>query len=86
MMNSALVLSTVNAPYSKKLSAQELAYCLVDHQKAKDFPGHISSFFSDVSPDLQLAFAALYEISEDDLVDAAKAFSNYSGQSYPLTA
>jgi hypothetical protein len=31
----ALVLATVNAPYSQQLTAQELADCLMDHDKAR---------------------------------------------------
>jgi hypothetical protein len=83
-MSPALVMTTVNAPYSKKLSAQELAYYLKDSQAAKAVPGHMSSFFGDVKPDLQYGFAALFDISGAQLEEAAKAFSNYSGATYPL--
>ncbi len=38
-MSSALVLTTVNAPYSKQLNAHELAGCLRDQVVAKAFPG-----------------------------------------------
>lgn len=86
MTTETLILTTVNAPYSQKLSAQQLAHCLVDAQAAKTLPGHMSSFFGDVSPDLQVAFAALFSISKASLVNAATAFSQYSGQSYPLAA
>jgi hypothetical protein len=44
-MSPALVLTTVNAPYSKKLDAQQLACCLLDPSAAKAAPGHMSSFF-----------------------------------------
>ena len=80
----ALVLTTVNVPYSEQLSAEELARCLMDHEKAKSMPGHISSFFGEVSRDLQLEFAKCFNITESQLVAAAKAFSSYSGQRYPL--
>jgi hypothetical protein len=85
-MSSALVLTTVNAPYSKQLDAQELAYCLLHPAAAKAVPGHMSSFFGEVSPALQVAFAGSYNISEQQLADAAKAFAMYSGESYPLAA
>ena len=86
-MNSpALVLTTVNAPYSTQLSAQELVYCLLDHTAAKAMPGPMSSFFGDVKPEQQLAFAAFFDIPYSELVAAAKAFADYSGASYPLAA
>jgi len=66
--------------------AEELAGCLRDHEAAKAATGHMSSFFGEVRPELQLAFADLFGISRAQLVAAAKAFSAYSGQSYPLAA
>jgi hypothetical protein len=79
-----LVLTTVNAPHSKKLTAQQLAHCLLDHQAAKDVPGHMSTFFGDVKPELQLAFADFVNITHSQLAAAAKAFSAYSGEPYAL--
>ena len=86
MIGLALVLTTVNAPYSKQLSAQEVAYCLLDHAAAKTAPGHMSSFFGEVKPELQLAFAEFHNVTHAQLAAAAKAFSNYSGEPYPLAA
>jgi hypothetical protein len=86
MMVPALVLATVNAPYSEKLDAQGLAHCLLDHAAAKSFPGHMSSFFGEVEPALQVEFANLFNVSKAELVVAAKAFARYSGESYPLAA
>ncbi len=85
-MSPALVLATVNAPYSKQLDAQQLAHCLLNQAAAKAVPGHMSSFFGEVKPELQLGFASLFEISTPELVAAAKAFAMYSGESYPLAA
>jgi hypothetical protein len=82
----ALVLSTVNAPYSAKLDAQTLAHCLVDLAAAKQAPGHVSSFFGEVEPALQLEFAHLFNITKKQLVASAKAFAAYTGESYPLAA
>jgi hypothetical protein len=82
----AIVLATVNAPHSKKLDAQELVHCLLDFDAALTKPGHMSSFFGDVKPDLQIEFAGLFGIPPAKVVDAAKAFAKYSGQSYPLAA
>jgi hypothetical protein len=83
-MSPALVLTTVNAPYSKELNAQELVACLWDPKAAEAVPGHMSSFFGDVEPELQSQFAALFNVPHAKLVEAAKAFSNFSGVSYPL--
>ena len=85
-MSPTLVLTTVNAPYSKQLTAQELANCLLDPAAAKAVPGHMSSFFGEVKPALQMGFASLFNITESELVAAAKAFATYSGESYPLAA
>ncbi|MBR1131269.1 hypothetical protein [Bradyrhizobium iriomotense] len=86
MKNPILVLTTVNAPYSKRLDAQELVHCLLDPPSARAACGPMSSFFGDVAPELQIAFAEMHGISHDQLVAAAKAFAEFSGQSYPLAA
>jgi hypothetical protein len=85
-MNPALVLTTVNAPYSTELDALELAHCLLDPAAAKAVPGHMSTFFGEVKPALQIGFAGMFNISELQLSAAAKAFAAYSGESYPLAA
>ncbi|MBX9826945.1 MAG: hypothetical protein K2Y27_18380 [Xanthobacteraceae bacterium] len=85
-MNPALILTTVNAPHSKQLDAQELVHCLLDPEAAKAVPGHMSSFFGEVKPELQFAFASHFGVSHAQLAAAAKAFSIYSGQSYPLAS
>jgi len=82
----ASVLTTVNGPHSKKLDAAALAHCLVDEAAAKAVPGHMSAFFGEVAPELQVEFAKAFHISKAQLVSAAKAFSAWSGQSYPLAA
>ena len=85
-MLPASVLTTVNAPYSKKLNAEELAYCLTHPEAAKAAPGHMSVFFGEIAPELQKAFAGAFHVSDAQLATAAKAFANYSGESYPLAA
>jgi hypothetical protein len=85
-MSPALVLTTVNAPHSKQLNAQRLADCLKNQAEAKAVAGHMSVFFGEVDPALQLAFASLFGITEPELIAAAKAFAAYSGASYPLAA
>ncbi|HXL14040.1 MAG TPA: hypothetical protein VN941_08785 [Bradyrhizobium sp.] len=85
-MSPILVLTTVNAPWSRKLTAPELAHCLLDPVAAKAVPGHMSSFFGEVTPALQIGFAQMFNISEAQLSNAATAFAMYSGESYPLAA
>jgi hypothetical protein len=85
-MNSLLVLTTVNAPHRRQLSAKELADCLVHPAAAKSVPGHMSVFFGEVDAPLQLEFASQFGISKSELAASAKAFAAYSGESYPTAA
>ena len=80
------VLTTVNAPYSMQLDDAMLAHCLVDLDLAKQHPGHVSTFLGEVSPALQVEFAAVHYIPVPDLKAFAAAFSAWSGESYPLVA
>ena len=84
MKSTTLVLTTVNASYSEQLDAQTLAHCLIDHAAAQAKPGHMSSFFGEVDPALQMSFAEEFNIPHAALVAAAKAFAEQSGESYPL--
>lgn len=85
-MSIAVVLTTVNAPHARQLSAQELAACIRDESAAMAVPGHMSSFFGEVDPALQLDFARQFGISKSELAASAKAFAAYSGESYSLSA
>lgn len=80
------VLMTVNAPYSMKLDAAALAYCLTHPDAAKAAPGQMSAFFGEVPPELQMTFASEFNVSKTTLIGAAKKFAEYSGESYPLAA
>jgi len=86
IMSPALVLAIVNAPHSKQLDAHELVHCLLDEAAAKAAPGHMAAFFGEVKPHLQVQFAHQFNVTEAQLVAAAKAFAAYSGESYPLAA
>jgi hypothetical protein len=86
MNKLATVLTTVNAPHSKKLSASELVACLQNIEAAKKAAGPVSAFLSEVSLPLQEAFAQEHGIAKDDLVAFAKAFAAWSGDDYPLAA
>jgi hypothetical protein len=81
-----LVMATVNAPHREQVDARALVRGLLDQAAAKAMPGHMSVFFGEVDPKLQLEFARLFDIADAQLVAAAKAFAAYSGESYPLAA
>jgi hypothetical protein len=66
----------VNAPYSEQLDAQTLAHCLIDHAAAKAKPGHMSSFFGEVDPALQVDFAESFNISHTARVNGTKRLRN----------
>lgn len=85
-MTPALVLTTVNAPYSRHLNGPQLAQCLLDPAAAQAAPGHMSTFFGEVIPALQIEFARQFDITKPQLISAAKAFAAYSGETYPLAA
>ena len=85
-MVTSLVLAKINAPHREQLDAETLAHCLLDETAAKEKPGHMSSFFGEVEPDLQYEFAHLFNITDAQLVSAAKAFAKHSGKFYPLAA
>jgi hypothetical protein len=79
-----IVLSKINVPHAKMLSAEELCACFFDFEKSKTWAGHVSSFYSEISPDLQVAFAAQNGVDKPALVSAAKQFAAWSGQSYEI--
>ena len=81
-----IVLGTVNAPYARRVSAQELAAGLRDETAARAMPGHMSSFLGEVDPVLQEKFAGEFGISRAQLTAAARAFAAYSGGTYPFAA
>jgi hypothetical protein len=65
----ALVLSTVNAPYRRMIDAAVLAGCLAKAEAGK-WSAHLATFFTEVSPDLVLAFAAAHDLSKSELAHA----------------
>ena len=84
MKSPLLILTTVNASFSKRLDAQGLVDCLLDPSLAKAACGPMSSFFGEVRPELQIAFAEMHGITYAQLIAAAKASAEFSGQSSPL--
>lgn len=86
MSKHLAVLTTVNAPYSKQLSGAELAHCLSNIELAKDYPGQVSSFLSEVPVADQARFAEEFGIRLDALKAFASSFAMWSGETYKLAA
>lgn len=80
------VLTTVNAPYSVKVSAHELAAKLQDPASAASFDASAFAFFSEVSPKLQTEFLEEMGVSRADAVAVATLFSDVAGYKLPLAA
>ncbi len=80
------ILTTINAPFSNALDAGQLAACLMDVTAAKLKPGHVSAFFGEVPVEDQVAFAKAKDIPLTLMTKVAKAFSAYSGETYPIAA
>jgi hypothetical protein len=86
MTNTAQhILSTLNAPYAKKVSATELAVAISTEQPAPIGFGQALSFFSELPSDLQLAFIAEMKLDISKVTLAAKYHFNKLGHSrFPL--
>ena len=74
-----LVLASVNAPYKRTIGAATLASCLEKGEPGK-WPVHIATFFTDVSPDLVLAFADAHGLSKSQLARAYFAMKRRTGE------
>ncbi|MFG6595681.1 MULTISPECIES: hypothetical protein [unclassified Sulfitobacter] len=68
------ILGTVNAPYGANLSACQLATAISDIEAAQSFMGPAFSFFSEVSPDLQLSFVSEMGLPHDKVRQVAEHF------------
>lgn len=75
------VLTTVNAPYRTYLDAEGLAASIANGQISV---AQVGSFFTEIAPEVQRAFAIRYGVSEAALVRTASSFRKYSGQDVAL--
>jgi hypothetical protein len=78
----ALVMATVNAPYSEKLDAGTLAHYLADPEEMEFAAAHLGSFFYEVKVSLQKEFAKAHGVSMASLSGAAAHFDAYSGHTW----
>jgi hypothetical protein len=79
---SALVLSTVNAPYGTALTAEELAAKISHPASVENYDASAFSFYSEVSGDLQHQFLDEMGIDRTVAAEIAEKFSDLAG--YPL--
>lgn len=79
---SLVVLSTVNAPYGTRLTAQELADLISSRDSATSGDASAFAFFSEVSEELQIAFVEEMGLDMDSVKYVAVLYSDMAG--YPL--
>lgn len=77
-----LVLGTTNAPYRRSIGATELANVL-SAGDAADWRVHVATFFTEVRPELVLAFARVHGIPLPQLADAYHAMKEATGEANP---
>jgi hypothetical protein len=77
-----LVLARVNAPYKRVIGAEILVECLAKAELG-DWPVHVTTFFTEVDPDLVFAFATTHGISKSELAQAYFATKQKSGEGNP---
>lgn len=75
----ALVLGTVNAPYKRAISAEELAQALVSGD-LRNWLVHIATFFTDVRPALVIGFADAHGIQHVVLEDVYSTVKRATGE------
>ncbi|KZX93541.1 MULTISPECIES: hypothetical protein [unclassified Sulfitobacter] len=68
------ILGTVNAPYGENLSACQIATAISDMEAAQSAMGPAFSFFSEVSPELQLSFVSDMGLPHDKVRQVAEHF------------
>ncbi|MHC2432853.1 hypothetical protein [Bradyrhizobium sp. USDA 4451] len=74
-----LVLATVNAPFKRDISAATLQHCIA-RAELGEWPVHVATFFTDVSPHLILSFAAGHGISKSKLAEAYVVMKTKTGE------
>ena len=75
----ALVLAKVNAPHSKVLDADAIAFLLTHPMEMRTAIGPMSTFFYELDGDLQRLFAALHDVPVSSLEAASELFDQWSG-------
>ena len=81
-----IALSKINAPFRSQLSAGDVTACILSAEQSKTRPGHMASFFGELSPEIQFGFATAMGIDREALLSAARAFSKWSGERFEIAA
>ena len=82
----AIALSKINAPFRAQLTAGDVTACILSIEQAKTWPGHMASFFGELTPEIQFGFATAMGIEREALLSAARAFSKWSGERFEIAA
>lgn len=77
-----LVLSTVNAPYRRRIDAETLAQCLRSGA-AGAWTVHVATFFVDVRPELVVRFAERHAIDLETLTRTYRSVRDETGERSP---
>lgn len=77
-----LVLGTTNAPYRRSITANELADALTGGG-VSGWLVHVATFFTEIRPELVLAFANVHGISPAELSRAYHASREATGEANP---
>lgn len=77
-----LVLGTTNAPYRRSIAAIELANA-VTGADVSDWRVHVATFFTEVRPELVVAFARAHGISLPELTRAYHTMRGATGEANP---
>ena len=77
-----LVLSTVNAPYRRRIDADTLAQCLRSGER-EDWTVHVATFFVDVEPELVVRFAERHAISVETIAKTYRSVRDETGERSP---
>lgn len=75
----ALVLGTVNAPYKRAISAEELAQALASGH-LRNWLVHIATYFTDVRPTLVIEFAEAHGIGHVELENVYTSVKRTTGE------
>ncbi|CAN7714797.1 hypothetical protein [Rhizobium sp. LjRoot258] len=78
----ALVLGTVNAPYKRAISAEELARAFSSCQ-LQNWIVHVATFFTDVRPTLVIEFAETHGIPHVELENVYATVKRTTGERNP---
>lgn len=77
-----LVLSTVNAPYRRRIDAKTLVQCLRSGNFAT-WTVHVATFFVDVRPELVVRFAERHAINLETMARTYRSVRDETGERSP---